>query len=230
MIVDEAVARRVSVRAFRPDPVSADTVREILAAAQRAPSGGNLQPARVYALAGAPLAEFKARIAAKCAAGETETPEYQVYPPGLWEPFKRRRRETGAQRYAVLGATEKDPAALADLSARNYRFFDAPVGLFFCLDRRLGPPQWSDMGMLMQTVMLLAVARGLDTCPQESWSNWPVSVREFLGLPDALMLFAGMALGYRDPDHPLNRIHTSREPFAAFAEMRGFIAGESDID
>jgi len=222
MNVSEAVAARKSIRGFKPDPVPGDVVRELLEAAKRAPSGGNLQPWRVYALAGAPLAEFRAIVAAKFAAGETEAPEYDVYPHNLWEPFRKRRRDTGAQRYAVLGATDKDPAALKDLAARNFRFFDAPVGLLFCLDRRLGPPQWSDMGMFIQTLMLLAVERGLATCPQESWSNWPKTVRAFLDLPDELMLFAGMSLGYRDPDHPLNTIDTPREPFEVFAEMRGF--------
>jgi nitroreductase len=222
MKVSEAVTRRISVRAFKSDPVPESIVREILEVARKAPSGGNLQPWRVYALAGAPLAEFKAQIAERFATGATETPEYDVYPHGLWEPFKTRRRETGAERYAALGVNDKDPATLRNLSERNYRFFDAPVGLLFCLDRRLGPPQWSDVGMYMQTVMLLAVERGLDTCPQESWSNWPNTVRGFLGLPAELMLFAGMSMGYREPDHPLNAIRTAREPLENFAELRGF--------
>jgi nitroreductase len=222
MNVTEALDWRISVRAFKPDPVPGSIVREILKVASHSPSGGNLQPWRVYALAGEPLAAFKAIIAAKLTAGESETPEYDVYPHNLWEPFKTRRRDTGAQRYAALGVHDKDRAALKELGERNYRFFGAPVGLFFCLDRRLGPPQWSDMGMYMLSVMLLAAERGLDTCPQESWSNWPVSVRAFLELPDDLMLFAGMSLGYRDTEHPLNAIRTVREPFEVFAEMRGF--------
>ena len=222
MNVSEALQHRISVRAFKPDPVPESTVREILETASRSPSGGNLQPWRVYALAGKPLDEFRAIIAAKLAAGESETPEYDVYPHNLWEPFKRRRRETGSHRYAALGVDNKDKAALKELGDRNYRFFGAPVGLFFCLDRRLGPPQWSDMGMYMLSVMLLAAERGLDTCPQESWSNWPASVRAFLELPEELMLFAGMSLGYGDGSHPLNNIRTAREPFEVFAEMRGF--------
>jgi len=222
MKVSDALRHRVSVRAFKPDPVPGSTVRVILETACRAPSGGNLQPWRVYALSGQPLDEFRAVIAAKLATGDGETPEYDVYPHSLWEPFKKRRRDTGAQRYAALGVDDKDKAALRELGERNYRFFDAPVGLFFCLDRRLGPPQWSDMGMYMLSVMLLAAERGLDTCPQESWSNWPNSVRAYLNLPDDLMLFAGMSLGYRDPGHPLNAIRTTREPLENFAELRGF--------
>ena len=222
MKISEVIERRISVRAFMPDPVPGSVVRDILRAASRSPSGGNLQPWRVYALSGEPLEAFKAIIAAKLVAGESETPEYDVYPHNLWEPFKKRRRDTGAQRYAALGVNDKDKAALKELGERNYRFFGAPVGLFFCLDRRLGPPQWSDMGMYMLSVMLLAAERGLDTCPQESWSNWPVSIRAFLGQPVELMLFAGMSMGYRDPDDPLNAIRTAREPFEVYAEMRGF--------
>ena len=222
MKISEVIERRISVRAFKPDPVPGSVVRDILRAASRSPSGGNLQPWRVYALSGEPLEAFKAIIAAKLVAGESETPEYDVYPHNLWEPFKKRRRDTGAQRYAALGVNDKDKAALKELGERNYRFFGAPVGLFFCLDRRLGPPQWSDMGMYMLSVMLLAAERGLDTCPPESWSNWPVSIRAFLGQPVELMLFAGMSMGYRDPDDPLNAIRTAREPFEVYAEMRGF--------
>ena len=161
MKISEVIERRISVRAFKPDPVPGSVVRDILRAASRSPSGGNLQPWRVYALSGEPLEAFKAIIAAKLVAGESETPEYDVYPHNLWEPFKKRRRDTGAQRYAALGVNDKDKAALKELGERNYRFFGAPVGLFFCLDRRLGPPQWSDMGMYMLSVMLLAAERGL---------------------------------------------------------------------
>jgi nitroreductase len=223
MDVSTAVGRRHAVRAFRPEPVPAALLRELLALAGRAPSGGNLQPWRVYALAGAELAAFKRLIAVQVEQGVVgELPEYEVYPPALWEPFRRRRREAGSQRYAALGVADKDAAGQRRLLLRNFEFFGAPVGLFFCLDRRLGPPQWSDLGMFMQTLMLLAVERGLDSCPQESWAAWPRTIADFLGLPPALMVFAGMALGYRDDDDPLNRFRTEREPVEGFAELRGF--------
>jgi len=221
MNVTEAVAARVSVRAFRPDPVPGALVREILEAAKRAPSGGNLQPWRVHALAGAPLAALKAEAMVKLAAGAEPT-EYDVYPPELWDPFRARRFACGEDLYATIGIPREDkPARLRQL-ARNVELFGAPVGLFFSLDRRLGPPQWSDMGMYMQTVMLLAVERGLDTCAQEFWARLPRTVAGVLGLPDDHILFAGMALGYRDPEAPINALRTRREPFEAFAEMRGF--------
>jgi nitroreductase len=222
MNVSDAMARRSSVRAFKPDPVPGAMVRDILVQAQRAPSGGNLQPWRVYVLAGTELAAFKQLIADKIAQGVSERPEYEVYPPNLWEPLRTRRRDVGALRYAALGVADKDKAGQEALTLKNYEFFGAPVGLFFCLDRRCGQPQWSDVGMYMLSVMLLAVERGLDTCPQESWSSWPQSVAAFLKLPPELMLFSGMSMGYRDPAHPLNGYRTPRVGLEDFAEIRGF--------
>lgn len=221
MNVTEAVGKRISVRAFRPEPVAGALVREILETAGRAPSGGNLQPWRVHALAGQPLAELKARAMAALAGGE-ETPEYDVYPPNLWDPFRSRRFACGEDLYATIGIPREDrPARLRQL-ARNVELFGAPVGLFFSLDRKLGPPQWADVGMYMQTVMLLATERGLATCAQEFWARLPRTAGEALGLAEDHMLFSGMALGYADEAAPINTLRTRREPFEAFAEMRGF--------
>lgn len=218
MDVSEAVARRMSVRAFKPDPVSGDVVREILDVAKGAPSGGNLQPWRVHALAGEPLAEFKALIAAT----PMEQPEYEVYPANLWDPFRTRRYQCGEDLYASIGIGRDDRPARFRQLARNTEFFGAPVGLFFSLDRKLGYPQWADLGMFMQTVMLLAVERGLDTCAQEYWARYPDTVARFIGLPDDHQLFSGMALGYRDDSHPINGWRTRRDPFEAWCEMTGF--------
>ncbi|MEO8811515.1 MAG: nitroreductase [Caulobacteraceae bacterium] len=218
MDISEAVGRRMSVRAFRPDPVPGEVVRGILEAAHRAPSGGNLQPWRVHALAGEDLAAFK-RLAA---ATPMEAPEYAVYPENLWEPLRTRRYQCGEDLYASIGIGREDrPARFAQL-ARNLDFFGAPVGLFFTLDRRVGPPQWADVGMFMQTVMLLATARGLDTCAQEFWARYPKTVAGFLGLADDHMVFSGMALGWRDEAHPINRWRTRRDAFEVWCEMRGF--------
>ena len=219
MNVTEAVARRVSIRAFKPDRPPAAVVREILELAARAPSGGNLQPWRVWALAGDALGELKARVAANPFG---EAPEYDVYPPNLWDPFRTRRFQNGEDLYATIGIPREDkPARLRQL-ARNGELFGAPVGLFFALDRKLGPPQWADLGMYMQTVMLLAVERGLDTCPQEYWARYPKTLAEVLDLPDDHMVFSGMALGWRDQAHPINTLRASRDPFELWAEMRGF--------
>jgi nitroreductase len=219
MDVSQAIARRVSTRAFTPEPVAGETVADILVHAAQAPSGGNLQPWRVYALAGEALARVKALAAANPFG---EEPEYEVYPPNLWEPFRTRRFQNGEDLYATIGIPREDrPARLRQL-AKNGEFFGAPVGLFFCLDRKLGPPQWADLGMYMQNVMLLAVERGLDTCPQEYWARYPKTVGVSLGLPDDHMVFAGMALGYRDAEHPINRLKASRDAFELWGELRGF--------
>ncbi len=217
MDVFEAVARRMSVRAFKPDPVPGEVVRELIEAAHQAPSGGNLQPWHVYALAGEPLRDLSERIV-----GKREKPAYEVYPASLWDPYRSRRFACGEDLYASIGIAREDKAGRLTQFANNGRLFGAPVGLFFCIDRRMGPPQWSDVGMYMQTFMLLAVARGLDTCAQEFWSAFPDTVADVLGLPEDLMIFSGMALGYRDDDHPINNWRTTRAPFEEYASMRGF--------
>ena len=219
MNVSDAIEHRISVRAFLDRPVAKDVVADIIAKAARAPSGGNLQPWRVHALAGEPLAAFKAEVAANPGG---EPMEYNVYPPDLWEPFRTRRFANGEQLYASVSVPREDKAARLRWFARNAEFFGAPVGLFFCLDRKLGPPQWADLGMYMQNVMLLAVDAGLDTCAQEFWARYPLSVARAVGLPDDHMVFSGMALGYRDPQHPINGWRSVRDAPEIWSELRGF--------
>jgi nitroreductase len=218
MTVSQAVALRQSVRAFRPDPVPGEMVRDILDRAKAAPSGGNLQPWLVYALAGEALSEFKASIIA----APMEDPEYDVYPPNLWDPFRTRRYQCGEDLYAAIGIGRDDRQGRLTQLAKNADFFGAPVGLFFCLDRKLGAPQWADLGMYMQTVMLLAVERGLATCAQEFWARYPRTVGRFLDLPEDRQLFSGMALGYARADAPINLWRTRRDPLEIWCQMRGF--------
>lgn len=219
MNVSDAVKSRFSVRAFKPDPVPAETVRTLLEAASRAPSGGNLQPWRVVALAGAPLEALKAHVAAT---PDGEPPEYQVYPSNLWEPLRTRRFGVGEDLYASIGIAREDKPARREQFAKNGQLFGAPVGVFFGIDRRCGPPQWADLGMFMQTFMLLAVEQGLGTCPQEWWSSYPRAVADAIGLDDDHMLFAGMALGYADQDAPINSWRSRRDPFDAWGSLIGF--------
>jgi nitroreductase len=222
MNVSEAVERRISVRAFRQDPVPGELLRELLQKASRAPSGGNVQPWIVHALAGQKLTEFKSMLAARQAAGEHETPEYDIYPAALWDPYRTYRFECGEDLYRTIDIPRENKAARFRQIARNFDFYGAPVGLFFFLDRRMGPPQWADLGMYMQTVMLLAVEYGLDSCAQEIWAHWPKSVAAFFKVPETQMLFAGMSLGYRDPDHPINSLRTKRAQLDDFAHFHGF--------
>ncbi len=211
MSVSEAVASRTSKRAFLDTPVSGQLVREILAKAQRSPSGGNLQPWLVHALGGTELQRFKALVSEKRAAnGFGEGPEYQIYPDGLIEPYRARRGKCGEDMYATVGIPREDMAARMNFVAQNFDFWNAPVALFVCVDRSLGPTQWVDLGLYLQTVMLLAREAGLDTCAQECWTLWHKTVAEFLELPANVMPFCGVALGYADPAHPVNALRSER--------------------
>jgi nitroreductase len=228
MDVRDAVASRFSCRAFLPTPVPLATVREILARAARAPSGGNLQPWRVHALAGAVLEDLKARIRPYAPSNPRgEGAEYQVYPSPLKEPYNGRRFEVGADLYRAIGIPREDRPARYRQYARNFEFFGAPVGLLFTIDRSMEPPQWSDLGMHIQTVMLLARAYGLDTCGIEAWTHWHKTVSAFLALPAEEMVFCGMALGHGDPAAPINGWRSTRDDLDGFASFAGFIAEPS---
>ncbi|MBO0753423.1 MAG: nitroreductase [Bradyrhizobiaceae bacterium] len=223
MDVREAVASRFSCRAFLPAPVPLKTVRAIIDRASRAPSGGNLQPWRVHVLAGAPLEALKARIRPHAPENPRgEGCEYQIYPQPLKEPYDRRRREVGAQLHAAIGIAREDRPARYRQYARNFELFGAPVGLFFSIDRSLGPPQWADLGMFVQTIMLLARAEDLHTCAMEAWTFWHRTVAACLALPPELMVFCAMGLGHADPAAPANRWRSPREDVDSFADFSGF--------
>lgn len=220
MDVLDAVNHRMSVRAFKSDPVDAGLLRELLEASARAPSGGNLQPWRVQAIAGEPLEALRTTMLQRVAA--PDTPEYDVYPANLWEPLRSRRFQVGEDLYGALGIPREDKMARLQWFSSNGQGFGAPVLLFFSVDRRCGPPQWSDLGMFMQTLMLLAVEKGLDTCAQEFWSHYHQVVDQHVGLPEGHMLFSGMALGYRDEAAPVNTWRSRRDAFEVWGEMKGF--------
>ena len=223
MNVSAAVDSRMSCRAFLPTPVPQQTVRTILDGARRAPSGGNLQPWHVHVLTGRVLAEFRAMIQERMHAHPRgEGSEYHVYPPELKEPYRSRRFKCGEDMYATIGVPRGDRPARLRQFARNYQFFDAPVGMFICVDRQMGPPQWSDLGMYLQTIMLLAREHGLHTCPQEAWAVWHAAVTSFLSLPAELMVFCGLSLGYRDESAPINHLRTDRAELGEFVGWHGF--------
>jgi nitroreductase len=219
MDVSDAVARRVSIRAFKPDPVPRAQVAALLEAAGRAPSGGNLAPWRVYALSGEPLAALKAAAAANPMG---EAMDYAIYPPSLWDPYRRRRFEGGEALYETLGIPRGDRIARLTQLMRNGELFGAPVGVFVCIDRKLGPPQWSDLGMYIQTFLLLAEEQGLATCAQEYWARYPRTLARLLDLPEEMMVFCGVALGWADESHPINSLRTSRDPADAWLTLLGF--------
>jgi nitroreductase len=223
MDVFEAVASRYSCRAFLPTPVPEKIVRDILERAGRAPSGGNVQPWRVHALAGNKLEALRAIVRSRLdELPRFEGAEYDIYPRDLKEPYESRRHRSGVMLYQSVGVTREDRAGRYRQYARNFLFYDAPVGMFFSIDRSMGPPQWSDLGGYIQTVMLLARDYGLHSCAQEAWTHLHKTLPPFLGLPPEYMLFCGMALGHADPDAPINNWRSPREPLEAFASFEGF--------
>ncbi|MDT7834613.1 nitroreductase [Aquabacterium sp. OR-4] len=225
MHVADALAARRSIRDFLPRPVPGELIRKVLATAARSPSGGNLQPWHIDVVAGAPLQDLLARVkavqAAAAAGQQVEQPEYGIYPKELVSPYRDRRFQIGEDMYAALGIPRDDRAARLRWFARNYEGFGAPLLLFCSVDRRMGPPQWSDLGMYLQSVMLLLQSEGVDSCAQEAWSVYPKTVGGFLGLPAERMLFTGMAIGYRNPEHPVNAVLAQRAPLAEFASFHG---------
>jgi len=219
MTVTDAVDARQSVRGFADRPVDLALLRELIVRAARAPSGGNLQPWHIDLVSGAPLERFRALMAARLMAGTTEPPAYAIYPPELGEPYRTRRFEIGEALYGRLGIPREDKAGRRRWFAQNFAFFGAPVALFCTVDRAMGPPQWSDLGMYLQTLMLLLVERGLGSCPQECWAMYPETVTAFLGTPPERMLFCGMAIGHPDAGAPANALRSARAPLAEWLRV-----------
>jgi nitroreductase len=217
--VDWAITSRRSVRAFLPTPVARAELEAILAVASRAPSGTNLQPWKVHVVTGEArlrLAEEIGRAFDDPEAARAHVEEYDYYPRQWTPPYLDRRRAVGLALYGLLGIAKGDAAGMHAQFARNYRFFDAPVGLFFTMDRGLGQGSFLDCGAFIQSVMVAARARGLDTCPQAAFTQFHRIVRARLGFPESDLLLCGMSLGHADPAAPENRLRTAREPVGAF--------------
>ena len=223
MDVFEAVASRYSCRAFLPKPVPQTIVRDILERASRAPSAGNMQAWRVYAIAGQRVEALKALLAPRMnELPKGEGGDYRIYPDPMGEPYRARSFRVGELLYESIGVPRADKPARYKQYARNFQFFGAPVGLFFAVERAHGLAQWADIGGLLQTVMLLARGHGLHTCPQQAWVSWQKTMRTFLDLPDNLMVYSGMAMGYSDDSAPINQWRSPRAPVDEFASFDGF--------
>lgn len=221
--VSEALASRRSVRAFLPDPVPEETVREMISAASRAASGGNLQPWKLYVLAGSAREKLLRAVEERSVEKPFgDGPEYDIYPHDLTEPYVTRRGAVAHEMYDLVGIARGDHAARAEQMKKNFAFFGAPVGMILTIDRQMGPPQFADLGIFLQSLMLLARERGLHTCPQEAWSLWGATIREVVGVPDEELVFCGLSLGYAAPEEPINRLHTERAPLEDFARFSGF--------
>jgi nitroreductase len=224
MDVFEAVDSRISCRWFLDRSVDPAMVRDLIARAARAASGGNLQPWQIYALTGPPLADLKRQVAERIAGRDPrhEDAQYPIYPKTMWEPYKARREEHGVQLYGALGIDRADADGRLDQYKRNYEFFNAPVALFIGIDRNLGPGQWADLGGYIHALMFLARAYGLDTCAQESWARMHRVVAPFVNMPLEQILFCALAIGYGDHTHPANSFRSPRAQPQEFCRFFGF--------
>ncbi len=223
--VDDAIISRHSIRAFLDRPVDRAIVEDILEVASRAPSGTNMQPWAVRVLAGEAKQRLSARVVAVFddpAQSAEHTEEYPYYPKQWFSPYIERRRTVGFALYGLLGIGKGEKDKMHAQHARNYRFFDAPVGLIFTIDRRLEVGSWLDYGMFLQNVMVAARARGLDTCPQAAFTQFHRVIAEELSLGEHEAVVCGMALGYADMSAPENTLITAREPVGQFAQFVGW--------
>ncbi|MDR1887835.1 MAG: nitroreductase [Zoogloeaceae bacterium] len=221
--VDEAIRSRHSMRRYLPTPVSRDVVTELLELAARAPSGTNVQPWKVYALAGEARKALSDAILEQYNQGIKEGREFDYYPKEWTEPWISRRRKVGFGLYNLIGIPKGDKERMHAQTGRNYRFFDAPVGLVFTMSRQLGRGMFLDYGMFMGNLVIAARARGLDTCVQAAFADYPTTVRKHLGLDDDELIVCGMALGYADPAAPENTLIAEREAVDVFTSFRGFL-------
>jgi nitroreductase len=221
-IVDKAITSRRSVRAFLPAQVAREDIEAILEVATRAPSGSNIQPWKVYVLTGPTRDRLSAEILRAHndpELGKQHTEEYAYYPRKWVSPYLERRRKIGWDLYTLLGLTRENKAGMHAQHGRNYRFFDAPAGMIFTIDRVMDQGSWLDYGMFLQNIMTAARGRGLDTCPQAAFTPYHRIIAEVLQLPANEMVVCGMALGYADESKIENSLVTEREPVSNFVKF-----------
>lgn len=223
MTPTEAVQSRRSVRAFTGQPVDRETLTRVLAKAQRSPSGGNVQPWNAVILTGEPMQALFDRVAQEFPKGRAALkPEYDIYPKDLDGAYEERRFGVGEDMYASLGITREDKAKRLMWFANNFRAFGAPVLMLVHTPKYMGPPQWSDIGMWLQTIALLLREEGLDCCFQEAWAVYSPQIREVVDIPDDHIFFCGMAIGYRDADAAVNTFDVKRAPLDEAVRWEGW--------
>ncbi|WP_208436095.1 nitroreductase [Bartonella phoceensis] len=215
----QSILSRKSIRAFTHQPVSQETVREILKLAARAPSGTNLQPWQVIVLTGDVLQQLGKELSRLAFSGVKGEREYHYYPRQWREPYLSRRQKIGLDLYKSLGIQKDEQEKILCQKVRNFSFFGAPVGLLFTMDQDMERGSWLDLGMFMQTIMLAARGFGLDTCPQAAFADYHKQIRTFLSVPSDRHIICGMALGYRDTGAPENNFETERESIENFVRF-----------
>ena len=216
MNLNELIKSRYSVRNFTDDTVDIKTIREILEIASNAPSGGNIQPWKVYVVTGSTKEKLIKKALNNFDNGVQEKIEYDIYPNPLDEEYKRRRSECAKDMYTALSIKQDDTELRLSQIRENFKFFGAPVGMIVTIDRAFAENGWGHVGMFIQNICLSAVDNDMGTCLQESWSIYPKTVKDFLNIPDNEVVWCGIALGYPNKEHPINNYRTSRESIEKF--------------
>jgi len=223
MKTTEAVTSRRSVRQFINKPVEIEKLQRVFEKAQMSASGGNTQPWNAIVVTGDMLTDITAKIKEKAASAPMgEGHEYAIYPKGLDGRYEDQRRAVGKAMFDAVGLERDDAAGRIAQMGKNWDSFGAPVQLFTYCPKYMGPPQWSDMGMWLQTVMILLREEGLDSCAQEIWAMYGTYMRELLSIDDDHIFFCGMAIGYRDEDDPINNFERPRAALDDVLDWRGF--------
>ena len=216
MNLNELIKSRYSVRSFTDDTVDIETIREILEISSNAPSGGNIQPWKVYVVTGKTKEKLIKKALSNFDNGVQEKIEYDIYPRPLDEEYKRRRSECARDMYTALSIKQDDTELRLSQIRENFKFFGAPVGMIVTIDKAFAENGWGHVGMFIQNICLSAVDNDMGTCLQESWSIYPETVKDILNIPDNEVVWCGIALGYPNKEHPINNYRTSRESIEKF--------------
>lgn len=219
---DDLLARRRSVRAFKDDPVERRTLEKICCAARHAPSGANLQPGKFHVLTGAALGALTGRLAQAVAENAPIDAEYSYFPKTMSDTLKKRQKTAGFTLYEALGIARRDVAGRRNQFAKNYAFFDAPIGVVVTIDRDMGKGCFMDLGMAIMTFLLAAESEGLGSTGIGALASYASIVHAYLGLPENEMIVCGIALGVADMDAPVNQFNTERATLDQFTTFRGF--------
>ena len=217
--VSDALDTRITVRQFLDKAVPEDILRGVLEKAMRSPSGGNLQPWKLHVMTGETLMKFKKDATEITLSGKTEEPTHPAYPSPLWEPLRSWRYKLGEDMYALLDIPRENKMGRLVWLAQNSKFFEAPVGIIVTGDKRLNAPQHMDIGIFLQSVMLLAREAGLHTAPQGWWRNWTSVCHKYLDIPETEEVIVGMGIGYGDPDAPVNKLYADRASLDEVAQF-----------
>jgi len=216
MNLKDIIKSRYSVRSFTKKNVDIEIIKEILQISKCAPSGGNIQPWKVYVVTGNAKEKLIERALSNYDNGVQEKIEYEIYPNPLDEEYKKRRSKCAKDMYAALSIEQDDIESRLTQIRENFKFFGAPVGMIITIDKAFAVNGWGHVGMFIQNICLSAIDNDMGTCLQESWSIYPETVKDVLNIPDNEVVWCGIALGYPNLEHPINNYRTSRESIDKF--------------